>query len=697
MSLDTVLKIGKALRKSKDNLKYFKYVAPCPVKNNKDGSKSYPICITIPVKEDFSFDWENMGLTPEYKRDELYYLKFKTSNNDGMVKYVFGDIFYQRFSKIKNDNSIESEEKGFYRLANPSHSNAAYRPSSFNRGFNDYKKLISINADNKVIKNIHEALENEINKVETVLEYSLAFERYLCGNNSVSIFDFFKDIQLIRNYEQIQIFETISSQNRKKLNIEKDNENFEELDELQKQKLSEFKNFEIFIHFDFNSKNWYDFKDELVIINDKILADFVEETTSGLVLTKTLYKTLCSGDKKNDMQFPEFNVNNKFKSKAFNNEELQDLFYAIDYSGKGKLIFGTDIKKIILPRGNNLDADDYSEFLAKQNEDITKSRNKGSDSEPLFNFTQTDIDDIVSFDIIFCKKGTFPAPDIDLIEISSIEKSKLRQTMERINDISQETKQKRADELSTKKELSGFKIEYSFRNILGSYYYDEKTKKVTVKANPKYQSHILKVLPLIYTDNYYNDEILLPVFIQNVETSVRFGDPKYTFLKYDLMFLYKIQNDNNFKNDKFMEITNSKSYQIGLKIGKIAKPLKNAINSFEKSYVGLISRRTNSIDECAAFLNEIDQKLIMHAKHYGKSISVEARNELANLSISEYDKEKIVFGFFEGYFKYEAKDKKKDFFNRLEKLVADNKDSEELQNEVEQLNILIEDIKIETN
>ncbi len=35
MSLDTVLKIGKALRSSKDNLKYFKYVAPCPVKKSK--------------------------------------------------------------------------------------------------------------------------------------------------------------------------------------------------------------------------------------------------------------------------------------------------------------------------------------------------------------------------------------------------------------------------------------------------------------------------------------------------------------------------------------------------------------------------------------------------------------------------------------------------------------------------------------
>ncbi len=82
MSLDTVLQIGKVLRNSEDNLKYFKYVEPCP--KDKDGNR--PICITIPVNPDFSFNWEGVKITPENERGKLFYLKFKTSDSDGLVK-----------------------------------------------------------------------------------------------------------------------------------------------------------------------------------------------------------------------------------------------------------------------------------------------------------------------------------------------------------------------------------------------------------------------------------------------------------------------------------------------------------------------------------------------------------------------------------------------------------------------------------
>ena len=81
---------------------------------------------------------------------------------------------------------------------------------------------------------------------------------------------------------------------------------------------------------------------------------------------------------------------------------------------------------------------------------------------------------------------------------------------------------------------------------------------------------------------YYKDDVLLSAFIQNVEYSIRAGDPKYSFLKYDLKFLLSIQN-NNSKTNKYMETVESKSYQIGLRTGKLSKPLKKAINSFEKA------------------------------------------------------------------------------------------------------------------
>jgi hypothetical protein len=104
------------------------------------------------------------------------------------------------------------------------------------------------------------------------------------------------------------------------------------------------------------------------LLNAKVLSEFVDDTSNGLVLKKALYKTLCSGDKKNDIQFPSFRDTNKHKSKNFQSDSLQDLFYAIDYTGRGKVIHGTDIKLIVLPRGEHLTTKDYDDFLEKRDE-----------------------------------------------------------------------------------------------------------------------------------------------------------------------------------------------------------------------------------------------------------------------------------------------------------------------------------------
>ena len=145
--------------------------------------------------------------------------------------------------------------------------------------------------------------------------------------------------------------------------------------------------------------------------------------------------------------------------------------------------------------------------------------------------------------------------------------------------------------------------------------------------------------------------MLLSAFIQNVEFSIRAGDPKYNFLKYDLKFLLSIQN-NNSKTNKYMETVESKSYQIGLRIGKLSKPLKKAINSFEKRYVGLLSRHIMTKDDCERFVKEINEMLVRQGKVWGQ-LSSEAIEELVALSVGEYDREKFAIGFLEGYFKYE--------------------------------------------
>ena len=191
-------------------------------------------------------------------------------------------------------------------------------------------------------------------------------------------------------------------------------------------------------------------------------------------------------------------------------------------------------------------------------------------------------------------------------------------------------------------------------------------------------------------ENYYNDPYLLHSFVTNVESATRIGDGSFwcKILKYDLMFILSIQNN---KQNKYMEITNSASFKLGLKIGKMAKPLKNSIGSFEKNYVGLLSRRVSTKDDCIRFFTDISQKLVMHDRVWS-AMCAEICDDLANISESEYDKDELSFGFLDGYFKYEPTDKKKDFQKRLEKILADYSDNEDLKDEVSKLNLIVDEI-----
>lgn len=647
MSLDTVLQIGKVLRSSENSLKYFKYVEPCP--KDKDGN--WPLCVSIPVNSDFTFDWKGVRITPENERNNLFYLKFKTSDSDGLVKYVFGDIYFEKKATIKKDGSIETSEGGYYRLENPNHTNAAYRASSFNRGLNDYKDIINStkNGGQCVMQQFHEELGKNIKYIERILKYIPANSYSFENRNDITIKDFLEDEENLYSITIEQNFQKISNTNLKKAGIPAE---LSASNETQRRLLFDLTNLSVFIHFEFQEKqHWYQFVEDMSLLNAKVLSEFVDETPNGLVLKKTLYKTLCSGDKKNDIQFPAFRDTNKHKSKNFLNDSLQDLFYSIDYSGKGKVISGTDIKLIVLPRGEHLTAKDYDDFLEKRDEAkiLAKDRNNIQNSiDPLFDFFSDDEKNITSFDLILCKKGGLSSPDSDLIELSGIEKSKLRQTKERIQRIASDVNQKRKNFLRTEKDLSSMTIDYSFRCILGNPQSDTKTGKISYKPSPKYQSHLLKVVPLIYSDKYAHDEVLLNAFIQNVEYSIRSGDQKYNFLKFDLMFLLKIQNT---KNDKFMEITSSESYQIGFMLGKLAKNLSQEINSFEKNYVGNLTRRIGNMADFIKLKNEIEQKLIMHDKtKFTYQTSYDLAQKVKEFKL-RYDKEECAFGFMESYFK----------------------------------------------
>ncbi len=589
--LDTLLQIGKTFREAK-RLKHHRYIKPAPVPDPK--GKIIIKYLSLPVSEDFKFDFERISEIPENKRETLYYPTFKTSDADGLVKYLFGDIFYGL--------DKDGKELGYYRMADPTNNKKPYQVSSFYRCKEDAKFF---EGKSDIIINFRAEYEKNINRIEFLL---------LGKDDSGNDLGYFPD----------------SSKATKM----------------------------VFLHFDFQGKHWYEFEQELVYINEKIFIEFLEKTQYGYSLRKGLHKTIGSPEK--DRQFPNFDTRALHKVRVFKSElEVLDLVYAIDYSKKA-IIAEKNIKIVVLPKGENLTAEHIEEFFEKKStieeeeieiaekkikQESIKEEETGFDSifEP---FVVGIPENIMQFDFIFSKKADSPStPDVDILEIAGIEKSLLSKLSERIREIRRSISKER-NELYPKRPKNFIKLEVrnAFKNILGD----------LTKGQKKYQSHLFKVLPQIYTGTYYRDDVLLPAFIEKTEFHIRNDEPNYNLLKYDFYFLTKIQNSTT---DKLMEIENSSSYKAGLLLGKMAKPLNYKISSFQKNYVGLLSRRISDKRSLINFANFINEKLAIHDVAYPdlQRASVEFAEIVSKMSEKDYLKNECAFGFFESYFKYEPK------------------------------------------
>ena len=676
MSLDTVLKIGNILRNSREKMSFSNAVVSCRPKDNR----CWPFCLCLPADKDFNIIFDKASIVPENQRNNLYYLKYKTSGNDTSCKYMFGDIYYSVKGTLGNNGAISISEDGNYRLAKSQ--------SSFDKGNADYKSICSSLdfsfEETTELKQIRKGFEREQTMLERILKYAPAIICYF-ENQSGS----FKEY----------ICSLINKENNKKklekLNAYKDVDDDEEYQNF----LLRLNDASIFIHFSYedgsgHTKYWYDFSKTFELVTRKMLKEYVAETKGGLVLNKNLWHTICSGDKKNDIQFPNFDLENRYKTRGFTESDIEDLFYGVSYAKKGKMISGSEYKLIVLPFGKNLKADDLKLFIEKKNESSIILSNEYSDD--LISSALGSSTTFTALHIIFPKNGR-PTPDPDPIQISNITRSALNRVDSRNKAIAHQVYAERNKEIKIgkpernkeKKEDNSLSICKSFRNLLGDVQLDA-TGKVKIAASKKYESHILKVLPLIYKENYYNDPYLLHSFVTNVESTTRIGDGSFwcKILKYDLMFILSIQNN---KQNKYMDIINSASFKLGFKIGKMAKPLKNSIGSFEKNYVGLLSRRVSTKEDCIRFVTDISQKLVMHDSVWS-AMCAEVCDDLANISESEYAKDELSFGFLDGYFKYEPTDKKKDFQKRLEKILADYSDNEDLKDEVSKLKLIVDEI-----
>ena len=670
MSLDTVLKIGNILRNSKEKMNFPNAVVSCP----KDNKGCRPFCLSLPVDKDFNIIFDKVSEVPENRRNSLYYLMYITSNNDRVCRYIYGDIYYSVKGTLSKNGSINKpKEDGYYRLGE------SQNKTSFNNGNDKYEEICSSSDFSpeviKEFQQIRTGFAKEKTLIERILKYAPAIIRYFEKENVSSFKEYIENEDNLKD-----ICCTINKENNKK-ELKKSSEAKGD------EELLLLNTASIFLHFSYedgngDEKSWYDFSNTFELVTRKMLKEYVAETKGGLVLNKNLWHTICSGDKKNDIQFPNFAWENRYKTRGFTESDIEDLFYGVTYAKKGKMISGSEYKLIVLPFGKNLKADDLKLFTEKKNESSIILSNEYSDD--LISSALGSSSTFTSFDFIFVKNGG-TKPDTYLIELSNITRSNLNRVNSRNQNIAHQIYAERNNELKVE---TPFSICKSFSNLLGDVQLDA-TGKVKITASKKYKSHILKVLPLIYKENYYNDPYLLHSFVTNVESATRLGNGSFwcKILKYDLMFILSIQNN---KQNKFMEITNSCSFKLGSKIGKMAQPLR-FIGSFEKNYVGLLSRRVSTKEDCIRFVTDLCQKLVMHDSVWSV-MSAEVFDDLAKLPEDKYDKDELSFGFLDGYFKYESTDKKKVFQKRLEKIMKDYSDDEDLKESVSKLNLIVDEI-----
>jgi hypothetical protein len=401
-------------------------------------------------------------------------------------------------------------------------------------------------------------------------------------------------------------------------------------------------NTSIVLHFDFNGKMWHKNKDIINEIDKIITSNLVEKhrEADNYVLTKYLYKTLGGIT-------PGFGNENAYKNKLFKLDEIISLMYATGVYQK-PIIRINNIGVIALPHSDMLNSEDIVNFFERDSVSLRKESNKEEqlllENEPLFTpLVKNRFSDKVKFDIILTSIPKSPAGIYsDLVEITNIEKSLLKEVHKRITSIKLDIIERFNSEFTTPKKPFNYSLKQSFLKILGDVTSDKK----------KFQSHLLKVLPKLYTNTYYQDPILLPAFIEKIEYNIRSEGQLFPTLKYDFYFLMKIQI-----NDNLMKITETKSYALGKNLGIMARQFaawRNdcPIKSFEKSYVGNLSRRITTIEEVVKFSSFLNEKLTIHDRLYPdvKEAYLQLVEIIDEFENEKYNRHNCALGFFESYY-----------------------------------------------
>lgn len=672
--LDTVLQIGRALR-DPDNrekgLRHHRYVEPCPM-----GKEDDVLRLRVPVTEGFGIDLD--GITPirdELLFEKLFYLKYKMSDASSLAKYIFGDVYYTQ--KGGNSKKGPADYKGYYRRGDPDSGHKAYRKGSFDRGKDDAEEIIqrekaltdAKDGKDSLIAAFRAALDESVTSSVRVIDLIERLLKYEAGIRELLERGKHVDQELLLDESDIQFatakrtFGEVESgrySKRKFRSVLDDPEPGwrdvkDSLDAVKA--LADYADSNVFLHFDFAGRHWYEQESAMQATDQQFVSKFAnafaENGYKGAVLMKYLYKTM--GSPESSLQIPNFSASNQHRLRLLSEEELMNLFYAIEMAKTPKFRPRfTDMKVIVLPRGENMSAEDVTRFMQgaqsleeeSEQEKEFKGGLRDGEEQPIDDLLDSifrdTTDRIVEFDLVFSEADS-RGQDADLVELSGVSRSFLERIRKRIGRIRREVEGEYQEKMGH--ELENLSIYRAFRGLLSGVGQDE----------PRYQRHLYRMLPKIYTETYYEDPLLLPALIEQTEAAVRSDKEAYfefNRLDHYFRFLARIQNS---QGDNLMRIVESPSYKMGRPLGVMARPLNWDIKSFEKNYVGNLRRRIATLDDLIEFKNEIEEMLVRHERAYRSEVQ-EAREELHALLASQdqndrLDKNHCAFGFFRGYFK----------------------------------------------
>jgi hypothetical protein len=665
--LDTVLEIGRALR-DPDNrekgLRHHRYVQGYP-----NGEDENVLCLRIPVSSSYEIDLDGIEvLKNERVREKLFFLKYKSADADTFVKYVFGDIY---FSQERDD--FTGTSPGYYRLGDPDSGHPTFRKGSFDRGKGDADEVVarersisSTDGQDSVIQGFRDGLEEtvestshrKIDLIERLLRYQSGVSELLERGETVDT-DFLLDSSRLQFAAAKRAFAEVKSGRGSKRRfrnvLDKPEPAWEDVKGSEEaiQGLSNYASGQIFLHFDIAGEHWYEQESAMQAIDQQFVSKFAESVSKGgfegTVLKKYIYKTMASPE--SSLQIPDFRAQNQNRIRLFSEDELMDLFYAVDMAKTSKFR-SEDVKVVVLPRGEDMSAEDVTRFMqgaasieeaAEQEREFrgdTTTHDEEATVDQVLDAALSDAPGpIREFDLVFSEADS-RGQDADLVELSGVSRSFLEQVRQQIKDARDQVQEKYERAMGQK--LEPLNVYAAFQALLSGIGQDQ----------PRYQRHLYRMLPKIYTETYYRDPLLLPSLIDRTEKAVRDREtPYFEFnrLHYYFRFLCHIQTTN-----PLMQINESTSYQLGKPLGVMARPLRSRINSFEKNYVGNLRRRITTLDDLIEFKNEIEEMLVRHEAAKMRSVD-DARQQLSEhlsrmAENERIDKNRCALGFFESYF-----------------------------------------------